>query len=57
VTLEKQLEADIELCQRYTLRPRLSRCRDAHGGDDYVNSEMHFKAAIERVWGCACRRL
>jgi len=49
------LEAVIELVWRCTWRPRSSELRDALGGRDGGNSEMHLEAVIERVWTCIWR--
>jgi len=62
VSLEMQLEAEIEWTQRCTWRPWLSefgdalgghtqvRFEDTHGGCIAVNLGMHYKAVIEWVW-------
>jgi len=49
------LEAMIELVWRCTPRPRSSELRDALGGRDPVNWEMHSEAVIEQVWRCTWR--
>jgi len=46
------LEAVIKRVERCTWRPRSSELRDAVGGQDRLNSEIHSKAVIERVWKC-----
>jgi len=48
-------EAEIKWTQRYTWRPGSSNFSDALGDRDWVNSEMHWEAVIERVWRCTCR--
>jgi len=35
---------------RCTWRPRSSELRDALGGQDRVNSEIHLEAVIVRTW-------
>jgi len=49
------LEAVIEQVERCTWRPRSSELRDALGGQDRVNSEIHSEAMIKRVWRCTWR--
>jgi len=54
-SLTMYLEAVIERVERCTWRPGSSELRDALGGQDRVNSEIHSEAAIERVWRCTWR--
>ena len=49
------LEAEIKWIQRCTWRPLSSEFRDALGGHDQVNSEIHSEALIRRVWRCTWR--
>jgi len=48
-------DREIEWTQRCTWRPWLSEFRDALGGRDRVNSEMHLEAVIDRVGRYAWR--
>jgi hypothetical protein len=41
------LEVMIEKVERCTWRPKSSELRDAHGGQEGVNSEIHSGAVIE----------
>ena len=54
-SLTMYLEALIERVKRCTWRPRLCELRDALGGKDRVNSEIHCEALIEQVWRCTWR--
>ena len=47
MNLEMHLEAVIERVWRCTWRPGSSEPRDALGGQDGVNSEIHSEAVIE----------
>jgi len=44
------LEAMIERVEICTWRLRSSERRDALGGQDQVNAEMHLEAVIVRTW-------
>jgi len=54
-SLTMYLEAMIERVERCTWRPRSNHLRDALGGQDGVNSEIHSEAVIDRVWRCTWR--
>ena len=45
----------MECVWRCTWRPGSSKCGDALGDGDRVNSEMQLEAVIERVCRCAWR--
>jgi len=49
---EVRLKMTIQWTQRYTPRPWSSKFEDAIGDRDWVNSEMHWEAIIERVLIC-----
>jgi len=53
--LEVCQKITIEWIQRYTPRPWSSKFGDAIGDRDWVNSQMHWEAVIERVWTCTWR--
>jgi len=55
VSLEMQLQTEIEWTQRCPWRRWSSEFGDALGGWDRVNSEIHSEAVIEQVWICTWR--